>query len=111
MRGDIRWIHALQDQKITDGIRSVFGEAQARKLVATGNIGVAFHLDSQTGMAQNNSGDSRQLFASDRAQDEAAAVEMHVRHVDDQAARRVDGLQNRGELIVESLAKLLPVFF
>jgi hypothetical protein len=67
-------------------------------LVAADAVGVTFHIQPQTRMPGDDAGHLGQFLARQRPQRELGRVEKDIRHVHDQATRRVAGLQNGVEL-------------
>ena len=103
--GDRRSRHTLFGEKIADGIGAAFGELLI-EIVAADAVGVALDLERKTWMGEDDAGNLGEFFAGARLERVAAGVKEHVRHVDDEAASRVAGLQDGIELIEELGAKL-----
>src|SRR6267378_2703126 len=57
-------------------------------------------------MRENDAGNFREFFAGARLERVAASVKENIRHIDDEAASGIAGLQNGIELIEELGAKL-----
>ena len=91
--GDGRSGHALLGKKIADGIGAAFGELLI-EIVAANTVGVAFDLERETGMREDDAGNFGEFFAGAGLEGVAAGVKEHIRHVDDEAASGVASLQD-----------------
>jgi len=76
------------------------------EFVAADAVGVAFDLKHEAGMRKNDAGDFREFFARAGLERVPAGVEENIRHIDDEAAGGVAGLQNGIQLREELRAKL-----
>ena len=106
--GDGRAGHAVFGEKIADRVGSAFGELLI-EFIAANAVGVAFNLKRKAGMGENDAGDFGEFFAGARLKRVTAGVEKHVRHIHDEAAGGVAGLQNGIEL-AEKLGAQLGFF-
>src|SRR6266851_1112473 len=88
--GDRGASDALLSEKIADGIGAAFGELLI-EIVAANAVGVAFDLESEAGMREDDAGNFGEFFAGTGLERVAAGIEEHVGHVDDQAASGVAG--------------------
>ena len=103
--GDGRGRDALLGEKIADGIGAAFGELLI-EFVATDAVGVALDLEREAGMRENDAGNFGELFACAGLEGVAAGVEKHIRHIDDETARGIAGLQNGIQLAEQLRAQL-----
>src|SRR6266478_2962793 len=102
---DGRRRYALLGEKVANGIGATLGELLI-EIVAADAVGVAFDLESEAGMREDDAGNFGEFFAGTGLEGVAAGIEEHVRHVDDEAAGRVASLQNGIELTEKLGAKL-----
>src|SRR6266853_37770 len=103
--GDGRRGYTLLREKVENGIGAAFRELLI-EIVAADAVGVAFDLERETGMSEDDAGNFGEFFAGTGLEGVAAGVEEHVGHVDDEAASGVAGLQNGIELREKLGAKL-----
>src|SRR4029077_1045373 len=80
-------------------------------VVATHAVSMTFDREAQAGIGQYNARNFGQALACSGKKFEAAALEEHVRHVGDQAASRITGREHGVELLQESCAQFLFLFF
>jgi len=104
-RGDGRTGDALLGEKIADGIGAALGELLI-EIIATDAVGVAFDLEREAGMREDDAGNFGELFARAGLERVAAGVKEDIGHVDDEAAGGIAGLQNGIQLREELRAKL-----
>src|SRR5580704_9911389 len=104
-RGDIGAGHTLLGEKVADGVGAALGELLI-EIIAANAVGVAFDLESEAGMGENNAGNFCELFAGAGLEGVAAGVEKNVGHVDDEAAGGIARLQNGIQLVEKLRAKL-----
>jgi hypothetical protein len=97
--------HALLGQEVTDGVGAAFGELLV-EVIAADTVGVAFDLEREAGMREDDTGNFGELFAGAGLECVAAGVKEHIGHVDDEAAGGVARLQNGIELAEKLGAKL-----
>src|SRR5262249_48926550 len=95
----------LLHQVITHRLRPALGELHV-VFVAAHAVGMAFHIQVQSGISQHNAGYLRQALARSGQKLKAPSLEQYVRHVGDQAAGRVARGQNRVELGQQTSAKI-----
>src|SRR5882762_1487394 len=103
--GDGRTGDALLGKKIADGIGAAFGELLI-EIVAADAVGVTLDLEREAGMRKDDAGNFGELLARAGLERVTTGVKEHVRHIDDEAAGGVAGLQDGVQLAEELGAKL-----
>src|SRR5260370_13192130 len=99
---------ALLGEKVADGIGAAFGELLV-EIVAADAVGVVLGGEREARMRENDAGNFGEFFAGAGLERVAAGVKEHVRHVDDETASGVAGLQN-GIQLAEKLGAKLSFF-
>src|SRR5216683_1778655 len=102
---DGRRRYALFSEKFAHGTGAALGKLLI-EFVAADAVGVAFDLKHEAGMRENDAGNFREFFARAGLERVAAGVKENIRHIDDEAAGGVAGLQNGIQLREELRAKL-----